>query len=112
MPEVGCRRLRLKRGGAVTFESLRTALWDILSNKLRSGLTILGILIGTAAVILLVAVGVAVSNEVDRQIRDLGTNALYVIPEKNDGGGQGGTDTRRFRLTKADVKALSDRQRA
>jgi putative ABC transport system permease protein len=96
----------------VSLESLRVALWDILSNKLRSGLTILGILIGTAAVILLVAVGIAVSNEVERQIRDLGTNTLYVVPERNDGGGQGGTDVRRFRLTKEDVKALSDKRRA
>jgi putative ABC transport system permease protein len=85
---------------------------DILSNRLRSGLTILGILIGTAAVILLVAVGVGVSNAVQREIGRLGVNTVYVVPEQNDGGGQGGTDTRRFRLTRNDVKALADRHRA
>jgi putative ABC transport system permease protein len=96
----------------MTFESLRAGLWDILANKLRSALTILGILVGTAAVILLVAVGTAVANEVQLQIRNLGTNTLYVIPEVNDGDGRGGTDTRRFRLTEADVRALSNPQRA
>ena len=68
----------------MTIESMRAALWDILANKMRSGLTILGILIGTAAVILLVAVGVGVSNAVQDQIRNLGTNTLYVVPEMNE----------------------------
>jgi len=96
----------------VTIESLRAAFWDILSNKLRSGLTILGILIGTAAVILLVAVGVGVSNAVQGQIRNLGTNTLYVSPETKDGGDGGRTDFRQPKLTEHDVRALSDKQRA
>jgi putative ABC transport system permease protein len=96
---------------AVTLECLRAAVWDILANKLRSGLTILGILIGTAAVILLVAVGLGVSNQVQREISDLGTNTLYVLPENNEAAGRGGTETRRARLTKQDVKALSDKER-
>ena len=96
----------------MTIESLRAALWDILANKLRSGLTILGILIGTAAVILLVAIGIGVSDVVQREIRNLGTNTLYVIPDSNDAAEHGGTDDRRARLTKHDVRALSDKQRA
>ena len=96
----------------MTIESMRAALWDILANKMRSGLTILGILIGTAAVILLVAVGVGVSNAVQDQIRNLGTNTLYVVPEMNDGDQAAGTDTRRARLTAQDVRALSDKGRA
>jgi len=96
----------------VTLECLRAALWDILANKMRSGLTILGILIGTAAVILLVAVGIGVSNQVQGDIRDLGTNTLYVLPENNDNAGRGGTEARRARLTKEDVKTLSDKKRA
>ena len=96
----------------MTIESLRAALWDILANKLRSGLTILGILIGTASVILLVAVGVGVSNAVQSEIRDLGTNTLYVVPETNQAAEQGGTDDRQARLTRHDVRALSDKQRA
>jgi putative ABC transport system permease protein len=96
----------------VTLESIRAALWDVLANKVRSGLTILGILIGTAAVILLVAVGVGVSNELQRQIRNLGTNAIYVFPETKEAAGHGGTETRPARLTRMDLKALSDRHRA
>jgi len=95
----------------VTVESMRAALWDILANKMRSGLTILGILIGTAAVILLVAVGVGVSNAVQRDIRNLGTNALYLVPEENAGDQAAGTSTRRARLTEQDVRALSDKGR-
>jgi putative ABC transport system permease protein len=93
----------------VTLECLRAALCDILGNKMRSGLTLLGILIGTAAVILLVAVGAGVSNQVQRDIQDLGTNTLYVLPETNE---TAGTEARRARLTRDDVKALSDSTRA
>ena len=92
---------------------MRVALRGILANRMRSALTMLGILIGTAAVILLVAVGTGISNQVQVQIRNLGTNAVYILPERNQGGqDRGGTSARRVRLTKADVKALSDRTRA
>jgi putative ABC transport system permease protein len=93
-------------------DSMRVALRGILANRMRSALTMLGILIGTAAVILLVAVGTGISNQVQVQIRNLGTNAIYVLPERNTGAQNRGTSARRIRLTKADVKALSDRTRA
>jgi putative ABC transport system permease protein len=96
----------------VTLDSMRVALRGILANRMRSALTMLGILIGTAAVILLVAVGTGISNQVQVQIRNLGTNAIYVLPERNTGAQNRGTSARRIRLTKADVKALSDRTRA
>ncbi|MGH9003666.1 MAG: ABC transporter permease, partial [Acidimicrobiia bacterium] len=97
----------------MTLDSLRVALRGIMANRMRSALTMLGILIGTAAVILLVAVGTGISNQVQVQIRNLGTNAIYILPERNQGGqDRGGTNARRIRLTKADVKALSDRTRA
>ena len=97
----------------MTPDSLRVALRGILSNRMRSTLTMLGILIGTAAVILLVAVGAGISNQVQGQIGKLGTNAVYVLNEKNAGGrDRGGTNARQIKLTKADVKALSDPGRA
>ena len=109
----GRRRVSPGGGRAVTLDSMRVALRGILANRMRSALTMLGILIGTAAVILLVAVGTGISNHVQVQIRTLGTNAVYVLPERNQGGqDRGGTSARRVRLTKADVKALSDRTRA
>ncbi|HEV8627910.1 MAG TPA: ABC transporter permease [Acidimicrobiia bacterium] len=95
----------------MTIESLRAALCDILANKLRCGLTILGILTGTAAVILLVAIGVGVSNRVQGRIQDIGTNSLYLIPETNEAGEDSGTDARRADLTEKDVRALSDKHR-
>ena len=96
----------------MTLDSMRVALRGILANRLRSALTMLGILIGTASVILLVAVGTGIANQVQVQIRNLGTNAIYILTERNTGAGNRGTSARRIRLTKADVKALSDKTRA
>src|SRR4029079_17351362 len=75
---------------------------------MRSSLTTLGILIGTGSVILLVAVGSGISNQVQAQIGKLGTNAVYVLNEKNPGGDKGGTNAHEIKLTKADLKALRD----
>jgi putative ABC transport system permease protein len=97
----------------VTFDSVRVALRGVLANRMRSALTMLGILIGTAAVILLVGVGKGISDKVQDQIKSLGTNAIYVIPERNSRGqDRGGTSARRVRLTQNDVQALSDPVRA
>jgi putative ABC transport system permease protein len=93
----------------MTFDSMRVALRGVLANRMRSALTMLGILIGTAAVILLVGVGQGISDKVQDQIKSLGTNAIYVIPERNSRGqDRGGTSARRVRLTNRDVEALSD----
>jgi len=96
----------------MTLDSVRVALRGVLANRLRSALTMLGILIGTSAVILLVGVGNGISDGVQSQIRALGTNAVYVIPERNARGrDRGGTNARRIQLTAGDVKALSDKTR-
>ncbi|HEV7535626.1 MAG TPA: ABC transporter permease [Acidimicrobiia bacterium] len=96
----------------MTLDSLRVALRALKANRMRSALTMLGILIGTAAVIMLVAVGAGISNQVQGQIGKLGTNAVFVLNEKNAGGrDRGGTLARQIRLTRADVKALSDHHR-
>ena len=96
----------------MTLDSVRVALRGVIANRLRSALTMLGILIGTAAVILLVGVGTGISDNVQDQIRSLGTNAVSVLPERNRQQSRGGTSARRVRLTGADVKALSDPARA
>lgn len=59
-------------------ESLRSALDAILVNRLRSALTMLGIMIGVAAVIVLVAFGQGASNSITGSIQSLGTNLLTV----------------------------------
>jgi putative ABC transport system permease protein len=71
-------------------EVLRFALRGLAANKLRSGLTTLGILIGVGAVILLVAVGNGSSKQVQKSIERLGTNTLTVTPSTSRGGGRGG----------------------
>ena len=97
----------------MTFDSLHVALKGLLANRMRSLLTMLGILIGTACVILLVAVGTGISNAVQHQIETMGSNAVYVWPEQNPGGNdKGGTATKQAKLTNADIKALSDKSRA
>ena len=59
-------------------ETLRIALGGIAANKLRSGLTILGMTIGVAAVIILVAVGEGSKRAVQARIDALGSNVLLV----------------------------------
>ncbi len=84
----------------MTIDSIRVALRGMLANRMRSLLTMLGILIGTAAVILLVAVGTGISNLVQHQIETLGSNAVYIFPQQSRGGqDRGGTNARRIRLT-------------
>ncbi|GAA4569997.1 ABC transporter permease [Planotetraspora kaengkrachanensis] len=72
------------------FEVLRFALRGLAANKLRSALTTLGILIGVAAVILLVAVGEGSSQQIQQNIQRLGANSLTISPSTSGGGGGGG----------------------
>jgi putative ABC transport system permease protein len=93
-------------------ESFRIAVHGLLANKLRSALTMLGILIGVGAVILLVAVGTGSSTAVQQRIENLGTNTLVIFRQGGFGarGARTGTNSRRTQLTPADVKALQDKQ--
>ncbi len=61
-------------------ETLRTALAGLAANKLRSGLTVLGMTIGVGSVIVLIAVGNGSSKAVQSSIRGSGTNTLTVMP--------------------------------
>ena len=68
-------------------EAIRSALSAIAGNALRSLLTMLGIVIGVAAVIAIVAIGSGARNLVDRQIRSLGANLAIVTPGNVTQGG-------------------------
>jgi putative ABC transport system permease protein len=68
-------------------EAVRSALSAISANALRSLLTMLGIVIGVAAVIAMVAIGSGARNLVDRQIRSLGANLAIVTPGNVTQGG-------------------------
>ncbi len=61
-------------------ETLRTGLEAVRTHRLRSGLTVLGIMIGIAAVILTVGLGQGAQNQVSSEINALGTNLLTVTP--------------------------------
>jgi putative ABC transport system permease protein len=91
-------------------DNLFMALRGITSNKLRSLLTMLGVLIGVAAVIILVAVGTGSSRAVEARINQLGTNTLTVLGTGRFGAGRAvsGTQTRNASLTLTDVKLISD----
>ena len=95
-------------------DTLRIALLGITSNKLRSALTVLGVAIGVAAVVILVAVGTGSSRAVEQQISRLGTNTLTVFNTGRFGGGTSttGTQTRSSSLTIADVRSLQDPNKA
>ncbi len=61
-------------------ENIRNALGAIGSNKMRSGLTMLGIIIGVASVVLMVAIGQGTQRSVTSRIQSLGTNLLTISP--------------------------------
>lgn len=120
-------------------ESARFAWRGVTVNKSRSFLTMLGVLIGVASVIVLVAVGTGASRSVQNTLNSLGTNTLTVTanstssgssgargpfrgPPGSGGGDQGsgapstavdtGTKTREANLTEADARALVDPEQA
>jgi putative ABC transport system permease protein len=109
-------------------EVLRFAWQGVTANKPRSALTTLGILIGVAAVIILVAVGTGSSKAVQDQISSLGSNTLTVSASSTAAGGRGGpaggggfaffgggdtttsqnaTQTRQPEVTMADAEAIA-----
>ncbi|HXA54787.1 MAG TPA: ABC transporter permease [Solirubrobacteraceae bacterium] len=94
-------------------ETLRIAWGGILANKLRSGLTILGMTIGVASVIVLIAVGNGSSQAVQSRIESLGTNVLLVESGAIRGGARfAAASASAVSLTKQDAAALEDRSEA
>src|SRR4051812_41763294 len=88
--------------------SLTTAFRALSGNKLRTALTMLGIIVGVAAVIALMSIGNGVRAQVTDQIKSLGTNLLFVIQGSaaRNGVGTGAEPVRT--LTMGDVQALAD----
>jgi putative ABC transport system permease protein len=90
-------------------ESFLTALAALFANKLRALLTMLGIIIGVAAVITMIAIGEGAQKAVIDRIQSLGTNLLFVSPGAQRGGGvtviQFGSSQR---LKNPDSEALRD----
>ena len=89
-------------------EMLRIAWGGITANKLRSGLTVLGMTIGVASVIVLIAVGNGSSKAVQSTIQSLGTNVLVVQASGGFRFGARASTTASVSLTKQDAEALQD----
>jgi len=90
-------------------ESFRIAVRALSANKVRSALTMLGVIIGVAAVILLVSIGTGVQSQITGQIAGLGSNLLFVIPGKIGGGGGGPEAGAGKKFTLDDVAYLQTR---
>ena len=76
------------------FASLRIALRALIANKMRSALTMLGIIIGVSAVIAMIAVGSGAKQQIDEQIASMGSNLLMVQSGSSTSGGfRGGAGT-------------------
>jgi putative ABC transport system permease protein len=89
-------------------ETIRVAIGALRANKLRSMLTMLGIVIGVSAVIAVVALGTGAQKAVNDRISSLGTTLLTVSPGQARTGGVMSFDVR-SRLTMDDAAALVDR---
>jgi putative ABC transport system permease protein len=95
----------------IGLETLRIAWGGITTNKLRSSLTILGMTIGVASVIVLIAVGNGSSKAVQASINSLGTNVLVVLTGGFRGGARANASST-ISLTKADAEALQSKSQA
>ena len=88
-------------------ETLRTGLEAVRTHRLRSALTVLGILIGIAAVILTVGLGEGAQAQVGSEINALGTNLLTITPaSRPPATGFGGASARRRLSPRATPTAL------
>jgi putative ABC transport system permease protein len=89
-------------------QTVRAALVAITVNKLRSSLTILGVVIGVAAVIALMALGQGTEVTIAQNIESLGTDLLFVNPGASSEGGIRGAQGSAITLTVEDAEAIAD----
>ena len=84
---------------------LKETIWSLAGNKVRSGLTILGIVIGIASVITMVAIGQGAKNSISANIESIGSNLIMVQPGSQRVGGlnQGGGSAQSLTIEDADA---------
>ena len=90
------------------FETLRIALSSLSSNKMRSALTMLGIIIGVGAVISLMSIGQGAQASITNQIKSMGTNLLFVSPGSTQSGGVRSAAGSAPTLTYEDALAIAE----
>jgi len=84
----------------IFWENLVAAWQSIWSTKLRSGLTVLSVVIGVAAVVFLVGLGRGQQNQMTTMFEDMGANAIYITSSGDKTGGSTTT------ITLEDAEAL------
>ncbi|HLM83910.1 MAG TPA: ABC transporter permease [Candidatus Bathyarchaeia archaeon] len=84
---------------------LKETIWSLSTNKARSGLTILGIVIGIASVITMVAIGQGVQGSIEKNIESIGSNLIVIMPGAQRVGGisQGGGSNQTLTLEDSDA---------
>ncbi|MCK9431774.1 MAG: ABC transporter permease [Candidatus Omnitrophica bacterium] len=99
------------KGGIEFLDYLRQAVSAMLAHKMRAFLSILGILIGVAAVIAMLAIGQGAKESIEKQLSSLGSNLLIVRPGAMRSGGvalESGTTTRFTFEDAEEIKKLTD----
>ncbi|EKE25208.1 MAG: hypothetical protein ACD_5C00253G0011 [uncultured bacterium] len=87
---------------------LRETFWSLSSNKVRSGLTILGIVIGIASVITMVAIGQGAQASIATSIQSIGSNMIIVRPGAERSGGVSSGQGSATSLTMDDANAIKE----
>ncbi len=87
---------------------LRTALFALRGNWMRSALTSLGVIIGIAAVIVMVSIGQGTQAEIDKMVSGLGSQRLDIGSSGGSSGGARSAQGSRWSLTDGDVEAIRD----
>lgn len=91
----------------IPLDCLLAATDSLLSNPLRSALTALGIVIGVAAVVAMVAVGLGAQFRIEQAIRDIGSNMLVIGNGSRTSDGRQSGRGAHFTLTEGDAAALA-----
>ncbi len=107
MSETGSLSGTQKGLSNVFWESVKIALDALISNKLRSILTMLGIIIGVGAVIAMVSIGMGVRDKVSSSIASLGSNLIIVTPGASSSSGVRQAAGTNITLTLKDAQAMA-----
>jgi len=89
-------------------ENVRVALDGLVVNKMRSTLTMLGVIIGVASVIALMSIGEGAQASITEEITSIGTNLLFVSPGAYESGPVRNASGSAATLTYADAEAIAD----
>ncbi|MBU2664253.1 ABC transporter permease [Actinoplanes bogorensis] len=92
-------------------EAWRVAIDALRANRLRSVLTMLGVVIGVAAVVALVGIGTGTKGQIEQQVEGLGSNLLLVVPGRLEAGSAPAASTMDLDDVEAVARVVGDRDR-